>query len=251
MAKTEFVLNTDADKLAYVFEPGRVPCVVFLGGYRSDMSGTKAQYLADFCRQQGRAMLRFDYSGHGSSGGKFENGSISAWTQDALTVINAAVDGPLVLIGSSMGGWIMLHVALALGPQISSMIGIAAAPDFTRTLMLRDLTAEQRDRLEGDGVILLHSEYDPEGYPVTKMFIEDGEKNLLMENPIDINCPVRLVQGMRDREVPWETAVQLSQALTTPDVRVCLVKNGDHRLSEDDQLQLLGSTLEEVLESLN
>ena len=251
MAKTEFILNAAAQKLAYVFEPGRAPCVVFLSGYRSDMSGTKAQYLADLCRAQGHAMLRFDYSGHGASGGQFENGSISAWTQDALTVIKAAVDGPLILIGSSMGGWIMLHVALALGPQVSGMIGIAAAPDFTRDLMWRDLTAEQRQTLNRDGIILLDSEYDSDGYPVTKTFIEDGEKNLLMGNPIDIHCPVRLIQGMLDTEVPWETAVQLSQALITSDVRVCLVKNGDHRLSENVQLQLLGSTLEEVLESLN
>jgi pimeloyl-ACP methyl ester carboxylesterase len=147
------------------------------------MSGTKAQYLADLCRAQGHAMLRFDYSGHGVSGGQFENGSISAWTQDTLAVIKAAVDGSLILIGSSMGGWIMLHVALALGSQVSGMIGIAAAPDFTRDLMWRDLTAEQRDTLNRDGVVLIDSEYDPDGYPVTKAFIEDGERNLLLENP--------------------------------------------------------------------
>ena len=245
MAKTEFILNAAAEKLAYVFEPGRAPCVVFLSGYRSDMSGTKAQYLADLCRAQGYAMLRFDYSGHGLSSGQFENGSISVWTQDTLTVIKAAVDGPLILIGSSMGGWIMLHVALALGPQVSGMIGIAAAPDFTRDLMWRDFT------LNRDGVVLLDSEYDPDGYPVTKAFIEDGERNLVLENSIDINCPVRLIQGMLDTEVPWETAIRLSQALITSNVRVCLVKNGDHRLSDDVQLQLLGSTLEDVLENLN
>ena len=251
MAKTEFILNSAAQKLAYVFEPGRTPCVVFLSGYRSDMSGTKAQYLADFCRAQGQAMLRFDYSGHGASGGQFENGSISEWTQDALTVIRATVDGSLILIGSSMGGWIMLNVALELGPQVSGIIGVAAAPDFTRDLMWRELTGEQRDTLNRDGVIFLDSEYDPEGYPVTKAFIEDGEKNLLLENPIDIHCPVRLIQGMLDTEVPWDTAVQLSQALTTSDIRVCLVKNGDHRLSDNAQLQLLGGTLAELLESLN
>ena len=251
MAKTEFILNAAAEKLAYVFEPGRAPCVVFLSGYRSDMFGTKAQYLADLCRAQGYAMLRFDYSGHGLSSGQFENGSISAWTHDTLTVIKAAVDGPLILIGSSMGGWIMLHVALALGPQVSGMIGIAAAPDFTRDLMWRGFTAEQRDTLNRDGVVLLDSEYDPDGYPVTKAFIEDGERNLVLENSIDINCPVRLIQGMLDTEVPWETAIRLSQALITSNVRVCLVKNGDHRLSDDVQLQLLGSTLEDVLENLN
>ncbi len=157
----------------------------------------------------------------------------------------------ICLFGSSMGGWIMLHVALALGPQVSGMIGIAAAPDFTRDLMWRDFTAEQRDTLNRDGVVLLDSEYDPDGYPVTKAFIEDGERNLVLENSIDINCPVRLIQGMLDTEVPWETAIRLSQALITSNVRVCLVKNGDHRLSDDVQLQLLGSTLEDVLENLN
>tara|TARA_B100001123_G_C15251999_1_gene1003134 strand:+ start:394 stop:1176 length:783 start_codon:yes stop_codon:yes gene_type:complete len=251
MAETEFILNSAAQKLAYVFEPGQGPCVVFLSGYRSDMSGIKAQYLADFCRAQGQAMLRFDYSGHGASGGQFENGSISTWTQDALTVIKATFDGPLILVGSSMGGWIMLHVALELRSQVSGMIGVAAAPDFTRDLMWRDLTAEQRDTLNRDGVIFLDSEYDPRGYPVTKAFIEDGEKNLLLKNSIDVYCPVRLIQGMLDTEVPWDTAVQLSQALTTTDVQVCLVKNGDHRLSDNIQLQLLGSTLEEVLDRVN
>ena len=143
MVKTEFILNSAAQKLAYVFEPGQGPCIVFLSGYRSDMFGTKAQYLADFCRAQGQAMLRFDYSGHGASEGQFENGSISAWTQDALAVIKATVDGPVILIGSSMGGWIMLHVALELGSQVRGMIGVAAAPDFTRDLISRDLTTEQ------------------------------------------------------------------------------------------------------------
>lgn len=248
MTQTDTVRSPVGHELAYVLESGCMPCVVFLGGYRSDMAGTKALFLAERCRDRGQSMLRFDYSGHGTSGGRFEDGSISAWIDDALTVIQAVVDGPLVLVGSSMGGWIMLHVALALGERVKGLVGIAAAPDFTRELMWRDFSAAQRKALTRDGVIVLDSEYDPDGYPVTKAFIEDGEQNLLLDNPINIHCPVRLIQGMLDSEVPWETAVRLSRAIASRDVQVHLVKNGDHRLSNEYQLQLLGQTLDDVIE---
>ena len=177
----EILTRDDGSMIAYRHTAGKSPGVTFLTGFKSDMQGGKATTLETFCTAKGHAFTRFDYFGHGESSGAFEDGTIGRWADDTVHVLDTVTEGPQVLVGSSMGGWIMLHVALALGPQISGMIGIAAAPDFTRDLMWRDLTAEQRQTLNRDGIILLDSEHDSEGYPVTKAFIEDGEKNLLME----------------------------------------------------------------------
>ena len=247
MAGQQHVNNPQGDRLVYKLQDGRSPCVVFLSGYRSNMAGTKAQYLTDWCRSEGLAMLRLDYSGHGASGGCFEAGSISKWTRDALVVIDAATTAPLLLVGSSMGGWIMLKVALALGQRVRALIGIAAAPDFTRRLLCDELTQDQCAVLERDGRIVMDSEYDPEGYPLTRIFMEDGEKNLLLDRSIEIDCPVRLLHGMQDQAVPWETTIRLSQALAGNDVRVHLIKDGDHRLSEPRHLALLGDTISDTV----
>lgn len=230
---------------------GDLPWIIFLGGFRSDMEGTKAQYLLNWCKKNERAFLRFDYSGHGLSGGLFEEGTISRWTDDALDVIQAFTEGSCILVGSSMGGWIMLRAALALGDRVSGLLGIAAAPDFTRDLIAKELTLSQRRCLEEHGQITLTSEHDPEGYILTQAFIDDGETCCLLDKPLDIRVPVRLLQGRQDNEVPWQTALQLSESLKTADVRVQLLKDGDHRLSNLTQLALIGVTLEELLNTVD
>jgi pimeloyl-ACP methyl ester carboxylesterase len=220
--------------------------VVFLPGYRSDMTGDKATMLAAFCAQHGQAVLRFDYSGHGISGGRFEDGTIGLWTADALTVIDRLTNGPLLLVGSSMGGWIALLCALARRDRVAGLIGIAAAPDFTEALIWQALSFEQRARLMQDGVIHVPSQYgDPT--PITRALIEDGRNHLLLSSPIALHCPVRLLQGQADPDVPWEMALRIADQVDSVDVQVTLVKDGDHRLSRPQDLALLRQTLTPLL----
>ncbi|MBS0561323.1 MAG: alpha/beta hydrolase [Proteobacteria bacterium] len=219
---------------------------MFLPGFRSDMTGEKATALAAHCAAAGRAVLRFDYSGHGASGGKFEDGTIGRWTQDALAAIAGLAEGPVVLVGSSMGGWIALLAARALGARVAGLIGIAAAPDFTETLMWDAMTPGERERITRLGVLNLPSQYgDP--YPITRALIEDGRRHLLLKAPIPLDAPVRLLHGQRDPDVPWETALKIAEQVTGEDVRLVLVKDGDHRLSRPQDLALLRATLDEVL----
>jgi len=232
----------DGVELAWAKHEGRSPTVVFFTGFRSDMTGDKAGRLAAFCAERGQAMLRFDYSGHGASGGRFEDGTIGSWTQDALAVIDRLTDGKLVLVGSSMGGWIALLAALARRDRIAALVGIAAAPDFTEDLLWQALPFEQRETLMDRGVIHVPSEYgDPT--PFTRALIEDGRDHLLLTGPIALDCPIRLLHGQRDPDVPWELALRIAEEVTSPDVQVTLVKDGDHRLSRPQDLALLCRTL--------
>jgi pimeloyl-ACP methyl ester carboxylesterase len=226
----------DGVTIAYRRTPGRAPGVVFLGGFRSDMSGTKAIALEAHCRRVGRAYVRLDYRGHGESTGRFEDGTIGLWAGDAIAVLDAATEGPQILVGSSMGGWIMLLAALARPDRVTGLVGIAAAPDFTEDLIWARYPQEVRDAIMREGVILQPSEYDPNGYPITRGLIEDGRKHLLLRAPIDLGCPVRLLHGMRDPDVPWQTALRLTEGLTSDDVTVTLIKDGDHRLSRDQDI---------------
>lgn len=236
----------DGVELAWVRLDGRSPTVIFLPGFRSDMTGDKATALASFCAERGQSMLRFDYSGHGASGGRFEDGTIGRWTDDALAVIDHKVHGPLVLVGSSMGGWIALLTALARTDRIAALIGIAAAPDFTEALMWEAMTFEQRATLMRDGILHVPSQYgDP--YPITRALIEDGRNRLLLNNSIALDCPVRLLHGQCDADVPWEMSLRIAEELTSNDVQVTLVKDGDHRLSRPQDLALLRRTLESLL----
>jgi pimeloyl-ACP methyl ester carboxylesterase len=236
----------DGVELAWAKLDGRSPTVVFLPGYRSDMTGDKATMLAAFCAQHGQAVLRFDYSGHGISGGRFEDGTIGLWTADALTVIDRLTNGPLLLVGSSMGGWIALLCALARRDRVAGLIGIAAAPDFTEALIWQALSFEQRARLMQDGVIHVPSQYgDPT--PITRALIEDGRNHLLLSSPIALDCPVRLLQGQADPDVPWEMALRIADQVDSADVQVTLVKDGDHRLSRPQDLALLRQTLTPLL----
>jgi pimeloyl-ACP methyl ester carboxylesterase len=232
----------DGVELAWSKLEGRRPTVVFLPGYGSDMTGDKATMLATFCERHGQAMLRFDYSGHGASGGRFEDGTIGIWSTDALSAIDRLTEGPLVLVGSSMGGWIALIAALARRERVAGIIGIAAAPDFTETLMWTRLSVEQRVALMDHGVIHQPSRYgDPT--PITRALIEDGRNHLVLTGSVPLNCPVRLLHGQADPDVPWEMALKIADGLTSGDVQVILVKHGDHRLSRPQDLALLQRTL--------
>ncbi len=232
----------DGVELAWSRLEGRSPTVVFLPGYGSDMNGDKATALAAFCEQRGQAMLRFDYSGHGASGGRFEDGTIGTWSADALTAIDRLTEGPLVLIGSSMGGWIALLGALARRERVAGLIGVAAAADFTETLMWPALSFEQRAALLEKGIIYRPSRYsDPT--PITRALIEDGRNHLVLTGSIPLDCPVRLLHGQADPDVPSDMALQIADKLATGDVQVILVKDGDHRLSRPQDLALLRRTL--------
>jgi pimeloyl-ACP methyl ester carboxylesterase len=241
--------RSDGKQLAWIRAAGQAPTVVFLPGYRSDMAGEKATMLAAFCAAHGQAMLRFDYSGHGASDGIFEDGTIGAWAADALTAIDAMTEGPLLLVGSSMGGWIALLTALARPARIAGLIGIAAAPDFTETLMWAAMTPAERTTLLRDGVLHAPSQYG-EPYVITRALIEDGRNRLVLNGPIAIACPVRLLHGQRDPDVPWETALRIAEQITGEDVRITLVKDGDHRLSRPQDLDLLCNTLGDTLAAL-
>jgi len=219
---------------------------VFLPGFRSDMTGDKATALAAFCASRGQAMLRFDYSGHGASGGRFEDGTIGIWAQDALTVLDRLTAGPVILVGSSMGGWLALVTALHRPERIAAIVGIAAAPDFTERLMWDAMTFEERARLTRDGILLIPSQYG-EPTPITWVLIEEGRTHMLLEGPISLDCPVRLLHGQADPDVPWETALRTADRLTSRDVEIVLIKDGDHRLSRPRDLALLRRTLAALL----
>jgi pimeloyl-ACP methyl ester carboxylesterase len=236
----------DGTGLAWSKLDGTGPTIVFLPGFRSDMTGEKATALAAFCAARGQAMLRFDYSGHGASDGQFEHGTIGVWTNDALTAIDRLTEGQLVLIGSSMGGWLALLAALRRPERIAAIVGIAAAPDFTEKLMWDAMTFEERARIMRDGIIRVPSQYG-EPTPITRTLIEDGRTHLLLDNPIMLDCKVRLLHGQADPDVPWETALRTAARLTSHDVEVILIKDGDHRLSRPGDLALLCRTVAALL----
>jgi len=237
------IRRDDGVSLAFSFLPGAGPVVVFLPGFASDMGGTKALMLRDACAARGQAMLRLDYAGHGASQGKFEDGTIGEWFEDAALVIaRVAGDLPLLLVGSSMGGWILLLLALRLGARVAGAILIAPAPDFTQALVEERLTAAQRAVLDRDGFLLPPSEYGPP-VPITKKLIEEGRRHLLLGSKIAITCPVRVLHGMRDPDVPWQQSLKLAECLESDDVRLIFLKDGDHRLSREADLLLLRETL--------
>lgn len=236
--------------IAYRYTAGTGPTVVFMPGFRSDMEGGKALALEAMCRAKGRAFLRFDYSGHGASEGAFTDGTIGDWTQDAIAVIDHATDGPLVLVGSSMGGWIMLLAARARAARIAGLVGIAAAPDFTEDLMMGGATPEMLAALEQDGVYYEPSEYSDEPTPITRKLIEEARAHQILQAPIDLRCPVRLLHGMKDPDVPWRTSLALADALAADDVEITLIKRGDHRLSTDQYLARLCQTVDTLCAEL-
>jgi pimeloyl-ACP methyl ester carboxylesterase len=233
--------------IAYRRLAGRTPGIVFLCGFRSDMTGTKALFLEEHCRRTGRAYLRFDYFGHGASSGDPARGTIGQWLADATAVLDALTAGPQILVGSSMGAWIMLLAALARAERVRALLGIAAAPDFTEDLIWRHLDPHRRAELMEQGSTTLPSEYDPAGYAIGRALIEDGRRHLVLRRAIALDCPVRLLHGLRDTAVPWRTSLRLAERLASNDVAVILVKDGDHRLSTAADLARLTATVEELV----
>ncbi len=242
-----FLDCADGTRLAYRRVKGEAPGVVFFGGFRSDMTGTKAAALEAACVDWGRAFVRFDYFGHGESGGAFTDGTIGRWREDALHVLDELTYGPQVLVGSSMGGWIMLLAALARPARAHALVGIAAAPDFTHDLMWAEFPEAIRETLRREGVYLEPSAYDEEPAPITMKLIEDGRAHLLLGGEIALPCPVRLIHGMNDPDVPWRHCLKLLERIESPDAALTLIKNGDHRLSEPDDIARMLRVVEGVL----
>ena len=246
MADVEYLDSPDGRRLAYVKTDGRGPGVVFLGGFKSDMEGTKALYLEEWARASGRAFLRFDYSGHGQSSEAFTDGSIGDWAADAMAVISALTEGPQILVGSSMGGWISLLLARAMPQRVAGLVTIAAAPDFTEDSMWASFDDHQRAALEADGQVTLPSDYG-EPYIITKRLIEDGRTNLVMRDELKLPFPVRSLQGTLDADVDMSVALRLLDHAQSPDMRLTLVDGADHRFSDPDCLSSITDTEEEVL----
>ncbi|HEX9647164.1 MAG TPA: alpha/beta hydrolase [Alphaproteobacteria bacterium] len=236
----------DGNVLAYHRSAGDSPAVVFCGGFMSDMTGTKACALESFCAERCQAYVRFDYLGHGASSGAFADGTIGRRAEDAVAVIDALSEGPVVLVGSSMGGWIMLLAALARRARVQALVGVAAAPDFTRRMVEDELTEAQRAALARDGRIEIPSDYGEAPYLITRALIDDGARHALLDGGIALTCPVRLLHGLKDAAVPWQTSLRLARALASADVTVTLVKDGDHRLSEPADLARLCAAVAEV-----
>lgn len=245
---TEYLTSPQGRRLAFNRSPGAGPGVVFLGGFKSDMQGSKALFLEDWARRQGRAFLRFDYSGHGVSDGDFEAGCIGDWRDDARAVIEALTTGPQVLVGSSMGGWISLLLAREMPQRIAGLVTIAAAPDFTVTTWESELTGAQRDEVRRTGLTRLESGYADTPYVFTARLFEDGANQRVMTSPLPLPFPTRLLQGTADPDVAPQVAIDLLNHATGPDLRLTLVKDADHRFSTPDCLDLIARSVEDVLE---
>jgi pimeloyl-ACP methyl ester carboxylesterase len=245
MPEPEFFETDTGRRLAYHRSGGAGPGVIFLGGFKSDMEGTKALWLEDWARARGRAFLRFDYSGHGQSSGAFTEGAIGDWAADARAVLEGLSKGPQILVGSSMGGWIALLLARALPGRLAGLVTIAAAPDFTEDSMWAGFDAAQREALMTKGQVSLPSEYG-EHYIITRRLIEEGRENLVLRTPLALPFPARFLQGTADRDVDISVALRLLDHATGPDMRLTLVKGADHRFSDPDCLALIGAAVDEV-----
>jgi pimeloyl-ACP methyl ester carboxylesterase len=223
--------------------------VVFLGGFMSDMTGTKAEWLEGYTRRAGLPYLRFDYSGHGASEGAFTDGTIGGWLGDVLDVLERLTEGPQVLVGSSMGGWLALLAALRRPERIHGIVGIAAAPDFTEDLIHNELSDDERAALMRDGIIHQPSDYGETPYPITRNLIEEARGHLLLRGPIAVRCPLHLLQGLADPDVPWRTAVRILEQVESPTAAATLIKDGDHRLSRPEDLERLGAAIRAVADA--
>lgn len=241
-----FIARPDGLRLACRHRPGAGPTIIFLPGYRSDMLGGKAQALDDWAARSGRALLRFDYAGCGESEGEFEDGTLASWRDDARLAIDSfAPEGPLLLVGSSMGGWLALLLARDLGARVAGLVGIAAAPDFTDW----GFDAMQKATIRRDGRLLEPTPYDDEPVLTTYGFWNSGESLRVLDGPIAIDCPVRLLQGQADPDVPWSIAQRIAERVRSADVQTILIKDGDHRLSRPQDIALLIGTLASLTEA--
>lgn len=245
----EFLTTPQRRRIAYHRTAGKGPGVVFLGGFKSDMTGTKAVHLQAWAEAQGRAFLRFDYSGHGQSSGDFLDGCIGDWAEDARAAVAGLTEGPQILVGSSMGGWMALLVARAMPERVAGLVGIAAAPDFTEDLMWQGFTEAERAAVMA-GRLEQPSEYSDEPYIITRKLIEDGRRHLVLRDPLPLRFPVRLLQGTADVDVPPAVALRLLDHADSPDLVLTLVKGADHRFSTPDCLDRMTRAIEEILPGL-
>lgn len=241
---SETFITPQGRKIAYQLSDGQGPAVVFLGGFKSDMTGSKAMFLEDWARKTGRAFLRFDYSGHGASSGAFEDGCIGEWFEDACAAIGL-LGGPLILVGSSMGGWIALQIARAMPERIAGLVGIASAPDFTEDGFWAEFSDAEKAKLEQDGKVAMASDYgDP--YIITKRLIEEGRGRLVLRAPLPLPFAVRFLQGTADTSVSTATALKLLEHADSPDMRLTLVDGADHSFSSDVCLPVIVTAIDEV-----
>ena len=246
MTEIRFHDMADGRRIAFRQTLGAGPALVFLPGYMSDMAGGKATALFADAQEKNRACLLFDYSGCGASSGDFADGTLSRWRDEVLELIEAHVDGPVLLVGSSMGGWLMVLVGERLGKRLAGMVGIASAPDFTEW----GRSDADKEKLAAGETVLDPNPYGPEPTPMHPGFFADGQANLRLDGEIAIDCPVRLLHGMADPDVPWQHSLRIAEALRSSDVRIHCVKAGDHRLSEPGDLGLLRATVDELVQTV-
>ena len=246
MSDPAFLTTPQGRRIAYRRTQGAGPGIVFLSGFKSDMMGTKAVALEEWAKREGRAYLRFDYSGHGESDGEFTAGCIGDWAEDARAAITQLTEGPQILIGSSMGGWISLLMTKAIPDHIAGLVTIAAAPDFTEDSMWAGFDAAQRDVLMRDGVIHLPSDYSDEPYSITRKLIEDGRKQLVLRQDLPLNFPVRLLHGTADADVKMSVPLKILEHASGADIRLTFVKDADHRFSEPENLAHITAAIAEV-----
>ena len=245
---TKFLTTHTGQKLAYSMTKGNGPSVIFLGGFKSDMEGSKAIFLEKWAQQKSRSFLRFDYSGHGQSSGDFLSLGIGDWFKDSMQIIELIDNNDLILVGSSMGGWISLLLSRELGKRLKGLVTIAAAPDFTEDSMWRNFTEEQKSEVLSKGIIYLPSEYG-EPYPITRYLIEDGRQNLILREPLDLHCPVRLMQGTEDTAVTRETALKLFDHINANDLSLFFKRGADHSFSDQGCLEIIEKNLDNILEA--
>ena len=242
---TDFLETKSGRRIAYSRVHGKGIGVVFLGGFMSDMTGSKATYLEAWAKDTGRPFVRFDYSGHGQSSGAFTDGSIGDWAEDAMAIVSELTEGPQILVGSSMGGWISLLVARHMPQRVAGFVGVAAAPDFTDDMFYHALSDAQRTEVMEQGQTMLDSEYD-DPYPITKRLIEEARPQFVMNKPLALNCPVRLLIARGDAIVSVQTQLSLLDHLSSDDVRATIVKGGDHSFSAPENLTLIRKTIHSV-----
>lgn len=241
-----FLKSPSGRSLAYIRTDGDGPGIVFLGGFKSDMTGTKALFLEDWAKAKGRAFLRFDYSGHGQSSGAFTDGCIGDWAEDAIAVLEELTTGPQVLVGSSMGGWIALLVARAMPARVRGIVGVAAAPDFTEDSMWPQLTHAQQQQVLQTGQTALPNDYDDQPYILTRRLFEDGQTRLVLRDPLSLPFPVRLLQGTGDEAVDVSVPLRLMEHADCPNMELRLLKDVDHRFSTPHCLQLIAAAIDDV-----
>ena len=244
---TKFLVTPSGQQLAYSFIRGTGPTVIFLGGFKSDMEGSKAIFLEKWAKKRNRSFLRFDYSGHGQSSGDFLNLGIGDWCNDAKQIIGLTENNGIILVGSSMGGWIALLLSRDLGSRLKGLITIAAAPDFTEESMWKNFTEDQKKEVLNEGVLYLPSDYG-EPYPITRYLIENGRQNLVLREPLGLTCPVRLMQGTEDTAVTRETALKLFDHINADDLSLFFKRGADHSFSDQGCLEILEKNLEDILQ---